>query len=121
MNITLTDQAAKFIGRMLRFNGGSAASGFRLTVTQGGCSGFNSSFTVEGSPRPGDSTLEDKGIRLFLPEQSRLLLEGVTIDFADTATTDGFRYINPNLAPSACGGEPQRLATVSLASIRRMI
>ena len=81
MNITITDKAAKFISRMIRFNGGTANSGFRLVVTPGGCSGFNSSFTVEAVPQSGDVTLESNGVRVFLPAESRILLDGVTVDF----------------------------------------
>lgn len=35
------------------------------------------------------------GVRLFLPAESRILLEGVTIDFADTATQTGLVFHDP--------------------------
>jgi iron-sulfur cluster assembly accessory protein len=123
MNITITDQAAKFISRMIRFNGGSAGSGFRLVVTPGGCSGFNSSFTVENAPQSGDATLESNGVTVFLPAESRILLEGVTVDFADTAMATGLSFINPNAQSCACSsasaGAPPQSATISIASIQR--
>ena len=40
MNITITDKAANYMGRMVRFNGGTADSGFRLVVSPGGCLRF---------------------------------------------------------------------------------
>jgi iron-sulfur cluster assembly protein len=123
MNITITEKAAKFINRMIRFNGGTAASGFRLVVTPGGCSGFNSSFTVESAPQAGDATLESNGVRVFLPAESRILLEGVTVDFADTPMATGLSFINPNAESCACSsasaGAPPAAATVSIASIQR--
>jgi len=123
MNITITDKAAKFISRMIRFNGGSAGSGFRLVVTPGGCSGFNSSFTVEAAPQTGDATLESNGVKVFLPAESRILLEGVTVDFADTAMATGLSFINPNAQSCACStasaGAPPQSAAVSIASIQR--
>ncbi|HEY8262571.1 MAG TPA: iron-sulfur cluster assembly accessory protein, partial [Methylosinus sp.] len=39
--------------------------------------------------------------KLFLPAQSRLLLDGVTIDFKETATSTGFSFIDPKA--KACG------------------
>ena len=36
------------------------------------------------------------GVRLFLPAESRILLDGVTIDFADTATQSGLVFKDPN-------------------------
>jgi Fe-S cluster assembly iron-binding protein IscA len=42
------------------------------------------------------------GLRFFLPEQSRLLLQGVIMDFQETATTSGFKFYNPK-SVSTCG------------------
>ena len=91
MDVILTAAAEKFIRRMLRM-GGSADSGFRLVVTPGGCSGLAGDFSVEPAPRQGDLVLDHGGMRFFLPAESRALLEGVTIDFADTATQTGLRF-----------------------------
>jgi iron-sulfur cluster assembly accessory protein len=123
MNITITDKAAKFITRMIRFNGGTENSGFRLVVTPGGCSGFNSSFTVETAPLQGDAVLDSNGVKVFLPAESRILLDGVTVDFTDTAMSTGLSFINPNAQSCACSsastGAPPPSATVSIASIQR--
>lgn len=121
MNITITDQAAKYMSRMIRFNGGAAGAGFRLVVTPGGCSGFNSSFTVEAAPLDGDMALDSNGVKIFLPAESRILLDGVTVDFTDTAMSTGLSFINPNADPCACktSGAPPKAVTVSIASIQR--
>lgn len=100
--LTLTPAAAKFIQRMVRFSGEPEGAGFRLLVSAGGCSGLNSEFTVVAAPLSGDAVVEASGVRLFLPAESRLLLEGVTVDFADTPTKSGLTFINPNQAPCAC-------------------
>lgn len=125
MNITITPKAESFMRRMIRFNGGGANAGFRLVVTPGGCSGFNSSFTVETAPLPGDATLDHNGMKVFLPAESRIMLEGVIVDFADTAMSTGLSFINPNAQACACGsssaGAPQHHATVSIASIQRRL
>ena len=101
-NVTLTPAAAKFMSRMVRFSGEPDGAGFRLLVSAGGCSGFNSEFTVEAQLQTGDALVETSGVRLFLPAESRLLLDGVTIDFSDTPTKSGLTFINPNQAPCAC-------------------
>jgi iron-sulfur cluster assembly accessory protein len=119
MNVTITPSAEKFIRRMIRFNG-SGQDGFRLTVTAGGCSGLAAEFTVEATPRAGDSVLEHNGLKLFLPAESRLLLDGVTIDFADTLASSGLTFINPNAAACACSSSKgPAVSTLDPASIGR--
>ncbi|MEN3111938.1 HesB/IscA family protein [Uliginosibacterium paludis] len=131
-NVTLTPAANKFISRMVRFSGQPAGAGFRLHVTEGGCSGLNAEFTVEAAPLAGDSIVEVGGLKMFFTSASRLLLEGVTIDFTDTPTKSGLTFINPNQAPCACSssgpgdhahghahGNAPAYATVSIDSIRR--
>ncbi len=102
MDIAITPSAEKFIRRLLRFDGGPG-SGFRLTVTTGGCSGMSAEFSVEPAPKSGDAAVEVNGIKLFLPAESRLLLDGVTIDFAETATQSGFVFHDPKKKACACG------------------
>jgi iron-sulfur cluster assembly accessory protein len=122
-NVTVTPAAEKFIRRMVRFSE-HPSGGFRLTVSAGGCSGYNSEFTVEAAPVAGDSELLVNGTKVYLPAESRLMLDGVTIDFADTPTKSGLTFINPNAASCACsssGDAPAApaQATVSISSITR--
>lgn len=117
MNITITPSAEKFIRRMLRF-GGPEGSGFRLTVSAGGCSGLASEFSVETAPREGDAVFEHNGMKLFLPAESRLLLEGVTVDFADTPTQSGLVFHDPKGHACACSSS-KGASTVDIASITR--
>ena len=94
MNFTLTTAAEKFIRLMLRADG-APGSGFRLVVSPGGCSGLSADISVKGAPEPGDAVVERNGVKLFLPAESRILLEGVTIDFADTASQTGLVFRDP--------------------------
>lgn len=123
MNITITPAAEKFMRRMVRFNGGTPQSGFRLKVTAGGCSGLASEFSVEPAPLPGDASLDCNGLAIFLPAESRLLLEGVTIDFADTLAESGLTFRNPNAPAATCGSHgaaaPPAVAKVDIVSILR--
>ncbi|MCK9915702.1 iron-sulfur cluster assembly accessory protein [Microbacteriaceae bacterium K1510] len=101
MNFTLTPAAEKFIRRMIRFSS-APAGGFRLAVTAGGCSGLASEFDVEAAPRAGDAVHECAGIKFFLPAESRLLLDGVTIDFAETPMQSGLVFHDPKSANCGC-------------------
>ncbi|TAK94503.1 MAG: iron-sulfur cluster assembly accessory protein [Aquabacterium sp.] len=110
-NWTVTPAAEKFIRRMVKFSGLPASAGFRLTVTPGGCSGFNSEFTVEAQPAAGDEVADVNGIRVFLPAESRLILNGVIVDFADTPTKSGLTFFNPSAAPCACSSSGDSAST----------
>jgi iron-sulfur cluster assembly accessory protein len=101
-NVTLTPAAAKFINRIVRFSGLGAGAGLRLAVTPGGCSGYSSEFSAEAAPAAGEQLLEVGGVRLFLAAESRLMLNGITIDFVETATTSGLSFIDPNKEACAC-------------------
>ena len=94
-NVTVTPAAEKFIRRMVRFSE-HPEGGFRLTVSAGGCSGYNSEFTVVPAAVAGDSELLVNGVKVYLPAESRLMLDGVTVDFADTPTKSGLTFMNPN-------------------------
>jgi iron-sulfur cluster assembly accessory protein len=118
MNVTITLAAEKFIKRMLRFGGGPA-SGFRLVVNPGGCTGLAAEFDVEPALREGDTVLEHNGMKLFLPPASRLLLEGVTIDFAETPLQSGLVFHDPKARGAACSSSAPSSTMVSLSSLLR--
>lgn len=134
MNITITPSAEKFMRRMVRFNGGAPGAGFRLKVSAGGCSGLSSEFSVEAAALPGDVAFDWNGLPVFLPAESRLLLEGYTIDFSDAMQESGLTFRNASAAASSCGshaggscgshapGEAAApaVAAVSISSIQRM-
>lgn len=119
---TVTPAAEKFMRRMVRFSA-HPAGGFRLQVTPGGCSGYSAEFSVEPAPRAGDAELGINGLRLFLTAESRLLLDGVTVDFNETPLQSGLSFFNPKAESCACStaaaGQPPAQATVSLAAIKR--
>ena len=121
MDLSITPGAEKFIRRMIRFNGPSEGSGFRLVVSPGGCSGLSSEFTVEAEPKTDDAVVVVNGVRLFLPAESRMLLQGATIDFADSAMSTGLTFVTPNAASCGCSSSsaPPGVASVAIGSIGR--
>jgi iron-sulfur cluster assembly accessory protein len=107
MNFEITPAAEKFI-RLMLLADGAPGSGFRLVVSPGGCSGLAADICVLPAPAPGDAIVERKGVKLFLPAESRILLDGVTIDFADTASKTGLVFHDPkgSSCSSSSGGKP---------------
>jgi iron-sulfur cluster assembly accessory protein len=104
MNISLTPAAERFIRRLLRFDGGPGG-GLSLLVSPGGCSGMTAEFSVEAAPRDGEAAFTTGDVKLFLPAQSRLLLDGVTIDFVETPTSSGFVFHDPKTKACGCSTE----------------
>lgn len=123
-NFTVTPAALKFMRRMVRFSG-TPAGGFRLTVTPGGCSGYSAEFSVEAAPQAGDAEQRVEDLRLFLPAESRLLLDGVTVDHVDTPLQSGFAFANTRGGACGCSSSGEAAAapaeaSVSLSSIKRL-
>ncbi len=122
-NVTITPAAEKFMRRIVRFSGLPAGAGFHLVVSAGGCSGYSSEFSAQAAPQPGEETLEVNGLRIFLPAESRLMLEGVTMDFADTPIQSGLTFFNPKQAACGCSSSadaaPPGVARIDVSAIGR--
>ena len=119
VNWTVAPAAEKFIRRMVKFSGLPETAGFRLTVTPGGCSGYNAEFTVEAQAAAGDQVADVNGVKVFMPAQTCTLLDGVIVDFADTPTKSGLTFVNPSAAPCACSssGDAASSAPPSVSKI----
>ena len=102
MEVAVTENAAKFIRRMIVFGGGTSGSGFRLAVQPGGCAGFSYEFSIEPAPAGGDEVIDGPGFKVFVPETSKPFLEGVTVDFEETLMHSGLTFTNPK-ASGSCG------------------
>lgn len=120
MDFTVSEAAEKFVRRMLRL-GGTPGAGFRLVMTAEGCSGLAGEFSIDAQPRPGDAIQEYKGIKFFLPAESRLLLAGVAMDFADTPLQTGLVFQDPKKTACGCGtgteAQAPQVASISISSI----
>jgi len=74
----------------------------RVSVSGGGCSGFQYGFAFEESSDGEDLLIEKGGVRVLIDPISLQYLSGAQVDFQDGA--DGSRFVirNPN-AKSTCG------------------
>ncbi len=102
VNAALTPAAEKFICRMSRLAAGAQA-GFRLKIRLGGCSGFSVEFDLAAEPASNEMVWEHAGLRIFLDQESGLLLDGATVDFQETYSHTGFVVAAPGQRAQACG------------------
>ncbi len=99
--IQLTPKAAKAIQRFIKFSE-TPAKGMRVSVSGGGCSGYQYGLKLEADAAADDTVLDVDGIRMLVDPATLPLVEGLVIDFIDTMTESGFKFDNPN-AKAACG------------------
>jgi iron-sulfur cluster assembly protein len=76
--------------------------GLRLSVTKGGCSGYEYSVKFAPQPVEGDRVFESGGIHVFVAADSEELLRGTVLDYVDGLSGAGLRFVNPNAAHE-CG------------------
>ncbi len=74
----------------------------RLSVSGGGCSGFQYGFSFEESLTEEDRIFERDGTKLVVDEVSLTLLGGAEVDYVEELVGASFQVRNPN-AKSSCG------------------
>ena len=99
--IALTAKAIEMVKTALQEEG-LANHGLRVAVRGGGCSGLEYSLDFSDSARPGDTTFEVEGLKVFIDMASVTYLKGTTIDYVAGLNGTGFKFQNPN-AKRTCG------------------
>ncbi len=99
--ISATENASKKVIELLKAEG-KEGHGLRLSVTAGGCSGYNYGLFFDENSNPEDKVYESNGINIFVDAQSDALLSGTEIDYHDSIEGSGFKINNPN-ATGTCG------------------
>lgn len=100
-SLTVTDSAARRI-KHLRDVEGNAALMLRVSVSGGGCSGFQYGFSLDDKVADDDKTFEHGGAQVVVDEVSLGLLKGSQVDFREDLGGAYFQISNPN-ATSSCG------------------
>jgi iron-sulfur cluster assembly accessory protein len=100
MPITLSDRAARHIAAILAAEGKPAM--LRVSVSGGGCSGFQYSFDLDNTRGADDLVLEKDGAIVLVDAVSQNFLGGAEIDFTDDLIGQAFKINNPN-ATASCG------------------
>jgi iron-sulfur cluster insertion protein len=74
----------------------------RLSVSGGGCSGFQYGFSFDETLTDEDRVFERDGVKLVVDEVSLTLLGGAEVDYVEELVGASFQVRNPN-AKSSCG------------------
>ena len=99
--ITISPSAVKRIAS-LRQSEGNPNLMLRITVSGGGCSGFQYGFSFDDKVNAEDLIFERDGVRAVVDDVSMDLLVGAEIDFVEDLMGSYFQVKNPNAA-SSCG------------------
>ena len=74
----------------------------RVTVSGGGCAGFQYGFSFDGARNADDRVFERGAARVVIDEVSLEFLKGAEVDFVEDLVGSYFKINNPNAA-SSCG------------------
>ncbi|MDF1701857.1 MAG: iron-sulfur cluster assembly accessory protein [Planctomycetota bacterium] len=102
MSVTLTPAAADKVRTLMAQPEQTEATGLRVKVVGGGCSGLSYQIALERAAEEHDSVVESEGISVFLDPKSALFINGTQIDYHESMMGSGFAFSNPN-ATGTCG------------------
>jgi iron-sulfur cluster insertion protein len=97
----ITESAARRVA-LLSARDGRPGLMLRLTVSGGGCSGFQYRFSFDSAVAGDDRVFDRDGARVVTDECSLGLLGGATLDYVEDLMGAAFQVRNPNAA-SSCG------------------
>ncbi len=100
--ISLTPKALEIAKRMRDKEGRGGELALRLSVTGGGCSGFQYSLNFDAQQNETDTVVVFDGLNVLVDELSLPYLSGVTLDFVEGLHGAGFKFDNPR-ASRTCG------------------
>ena len=99
--ITISLKAARQVGLLLK-NENDPSQALRVSVSGGGCSGFQYKFAFDTEKTADDVIIEKEGIVVLIDNISAAYMSGSEIDYVDDLVGASFQIKNPN-AVSSCG------------------
>lgn len=103
---SVTERAAQRIGAILAAENQAKENQsnlrLRITVSGGGCSGFQYGFDLDDRDEDGDIAVEREGAKVVIDGMSLMYLIGCEVDFVEDLTGSYFKVSNPN-ATASCG------------------
>jgi iron-sulfur cluster insertion protein len=97
----ITASAARRVVALKAAEGNDALM-LRITVSGGGCAGFQYGFDFDAETGEDDQVFERDGIKVVIDEMSLELLAGGVVDYKEDLLGSYFSIENPN-ATSSCG------------------
>ena len=98
-NLLVTENAAK---KILELSKKKDKKMLRISVTGGGCQGFQYNLDMENSINEIDTVISKDGAKIIIDENSLKLIKGSEIDFVEDLVGSRFKISNPK-ATSSCG------------------
>jgi len=106
MTVTLTEKAEfrlwAFVKGSATDETNNATKGVRISVKDGGCSGYEYGIEITSKPQPDDIVNQHGNVLIYVDAKSAPLLAGVVVDFVEGVMDSGFKFSNPN-ATDTCG------------------
>ena len=99
--ITVSHSAAKQVARLLN-DEENPNQALRVSVSGGGCSGFQYGFAFDTERQDGDIVIEKEGVTVLIDSVSAGYMAGSEIDYVNDLIGASFQVKNPN-AVSSCG------------------
>ena len=99
--ITVTDNAATQILKLIDKQH-QDATGLRVGVKAGGCSGFSYFLGFTTERKPNDSVFEYEGLSVYVDPRSLEVLAGTEVDYERGLLGAGIQFKNPR-AKKSCG------------------
>jgi len=100
-SVSMTASAAMRVAALIAKEGGKDLM-LRVSVSGGGCSGFQYGFSLDDTVNADDRTFHRDGVTAVVDETSLELLAGSEVDFVEDLGGSAFQIKNPN-ATSSCG------------------
>jgi iron-sulfur cluster insertion protein len=97
----VSERAVRRIGEILSREGQPGLR-LRISVSGGGCSGFQYGFALDDHAEDGDIAIEQDGAKVVVDGMSLMYLIGCELDYVEDLTGSYFRVSNPN-ATASCG------------------
>lgn len=99
--VALTLSAAQRVQTLIKMEGKPNLM-LRLSVSGGGCSGFQYGITLDDQIGEDDVVSEQHGTKLVVDQTSLDLLAGTEVDYVEDLMGASFQFRNPN-ATATCG------------------
>lgn len=99
--VGLSERAAARVSALIEQQGNPDLK-LRLTVSGGGCSGFQYGFDFDEAQKGDDIVVQRGGVTMLVDSMSLLYLMGSEVDYVEDLVGASFQVVNPN-ASSSCG------------------
>jgi iron-sulfur cluster assembly protein len=93
--MSLTESAAKRVKHLMETRT-EPATGLRIGIRTGGCSGMAYSMEFAEDKEPLDEVVEEKGVKLYVDSKALMFLIGTEMDYVEDKLQSGFVFNNPN-------------------------